>query len=85
MNTYNDYTEKSRTLKNKSKTREHQRRQLNERDICRFSNVSNKKTLQAVKNYKRNNTVEKNPLIVNLRGKFDSVDDYNAWCEHLVE
>ena len=85
MNTYNDYTERSRFTKNKSKARLHEKRILGERDISKYCNTKNKKMQQSVKNFKRANNVDRNPIIVNARGSFDTIEDYEAWYYHVKD
>ena len=85
MNTYNDYTERSRFMKNKSKARTHEKRNIGERDIARYYNTKNKKMQQSVKNFKRANNVDRNPIIVNARGSFDTIEDYEAWYYHVKD
>ncbi len=89
MNTVTDYidfnfNERSRFVKNKSKTRFHEKRKQDEREISKYSNMKNKRIQQTIKNFKRNNDVERNPVIVNLRGDFDSIEDYEAWRDHMA-
>ena len=89
MNTTIDYidfnfNERSRFMKNKSKTRFHEKRQAGDREISKYSIMKNKRIQQSIKNFKRNNDVERNPVIVDLRGDFDSIEDYEAWIDHMA-
>ena len=83
MNTYNEYTERTRFSKNKSKTRHHEKRALGDRDVTRYNNTMSKKAQQSIKNFKRTNDVERNPIIINARGSFDTMEDYEAWYFHV--
>ena len=83
MNTCNEYTERTRFSKNKSKTRYHEKRAMCDRDVTRYMNTKSKKMQQSIKNFKRMNNVERNPIIVNARGSFHTIEDYEAWYLHV--
>ena len=76
------YIEKTRFAKNKTKGRSHQRRQRTETDIAKELNKENRKMAKKVKEYKRKNGVERNPLITECRGEFETTGDYCNWLLH---
>ena len=82
MNTYNDYTVKSRSFKNTTKHRSREDRMMSDTQLKKTFNDYNRKYMHNVKNYKRKNSVEKNPLIVELRGRFDTSEDHKTWLDH---
>ena len=82
MEAYNQYSTKSRFTKNKNKSRFHQRKIPKLNEIEKILNKKNEKQMKSVKNFKRLNNVERNPLIIESRGMFQSYADYITWCEH---
>ena len=85
MNTYNEYSTKTRFTKNKNKSRFHERKVPKLNEIERVLHKKNTKQMKSVKNFKRSNSIERNPLIVESRGMFQSYDDYITWREHHQE
>ena len=57
------FNEKQRVLKNKSKARRHEKRDVGEKDLVMRMQDYKRRGMQEVKNYKRNNSIEKNPWI----------------------
>ena len=82
MNTYTEYSTKVRFTKNKNKSRFHERKIPKLNEIEKILNKKNEKQMKSIKNFKRSNNVERNPLIVESRGMFQSYDDYITWCKH---
>ena len=76
------FNEKQRVLKNKSKARKHEKRDVGEKDLLLSVQSSRKRGMQEVKNYKRKNSIEKNPWINELRGKVMSEDDWDVLNEY---
>ena len=69
MNSFNEFNEKnkSRCSKNKSKARRHQKRLLSDQDLSKHKHKQEKKTRQHIKNFKKKNAIERNPIIYELR------------------
>ena len=82
MNTSTGFNQRQRFEKNKNKARRHEPRVETAAVILHGVNVINKKERMAIKNFKRNQYIERNPMIDLLRCKptnQSDIDDWNDW------
>ena len=84
MNTSTGFNQRQRFEKNKNKARRHEPRTESVSSIIRGMNERNKKERMSIKNFKRNQCIERNPLI-NLCRSDPTESEKQDWEDWLNE